>query len=540
MLTKERIPFIEAVNEPLLFQKQFQRLTPGIQSVLKCVYGLELSADELAYWHAYNGAGKFDELGYLLDAWDSGVPYRAGTEANDITLIVGRRSTKTSGVSSFIVAYEALLGNHGEYVGFKSQSPVFLQVAQDLATAKANLRQFILDIIEQSPVGKHELLKGVVEQGGTRKAPVTAISAKLRNGSLITVGPPSFKLRSQAIPVCAMDEMGVWAKDKESAQPDIEVVRAVSPAMASFPFSKLVKTSTPMTKEGVLWESAQIGTYGHKLENGEAKQAHARTIVIHGPSAALAPAKVLPRERLIAERAKDASAFNREFLAQFADSVTGFLSVDLLRAAVTPGVRQRAPEPGRLYHATLDPAFRRDAFAFAIGHLEGGKYVLDFIEAWRGTTEKPISPTVAMATIATLCEPYKIRLLVTDQYHSENLQERAAEHGLVCNPVYLTQKIKLQMWGEFQGLLNQNKVALLDRQDLLDELSKMEKELTPNGQVRIYGKRDDLAMVVALNVREAMQQGERTPPPPPPVKPLSTQVRERILRRGRDQQPWWA
>lgn len=529
----ERIPFSEAITEPLLFKKQFSNLTPGIQAILKCIYGLPLTATEKAYWDAYHGAGKFDELGYLIDAWDSGVPYHEGQEMSDITLIVGRRSTKTSGVSSFIVAYEALLGAHKQFVHFERQSPVFLQVAQDLKTAQANLTQFIRDLLEQSPIGARELEGKVHNEFGAKKA-VTATSLRLKNGALITVGPPTLKLRSQAIPVCAMDELAFWAKDAQSAQPDFEVVRAVTPAMASFPFSKLVKTSTPMTEEGVLWEAHNTGTYGRKLRDSDQKRAHTRTLVLKGPSAALAPAKVLPRSRLIVERAKDADAFRREYLAEFSKSVSGFLSASLLRAAVDDGLLLREPMPGRLYVATLDPAFRRDAFAFCIGHLEGGKYTLDFIESWRGTQERPISPTVAIGAVATVCKQYGVRIVTTDQYHSESLQEIAHDFGLVADPCYLNNKIKLQMWSSVQGMLSAGQIRLLDKPDLLDELVKMEKTLTPTGTVKFEGRhRDDLAMVFALNLYRALQYGERGAVPVAPPKPLSSQVRERVVARAR-------
>jgi uncharacterized protein YlaN (UPF0358 family) len=547
---RERIPFAEAVSEPLLFAKQWEALTPGIRAILRFTYGLPVTKDDLSYWHAYHGAGRFDPLGYLLDSWDSGVEYVPGQECTDLTLIVGRRSTKTSGVSSFIVAYEALLGGHRNYVGFKSQQVVLLQVAQDLAAAKANLRQFIYDLIDQSPVGRKELegkpveeVNGERKKVGAKKQNVTALSLSLKNGSLITVGAPTMKLRGQAVPIFCGDEVAFWSKDKDAANPDSEVIRAVTPAMASFPHRKLVLTSTPMTEEGALWEAAQIGSYGRFLTDSAKREAHARTLVFQGPSAPLAPAIVLPREVLEEKRLKDPEGFQREYLARFAKSVSGFLSVNLLRASVEKGVTRRKPDPRHLYVATMDPAFRGDAFAFAIGHVEGGIYVLDFIEAWRGTQAQPISPSVAMASVASICRDYGLRMVTSDQHHSDSLMEIAQQQGLVMDSCPLTNKLKIQMWGEVQGLLSQGKLRLLDNENLLTELAKLEKILTPGSVVKFEGKHDDLAVVMALNVYRALQYGEKSAPivekVVPDWKPLSTQIRERILGRERGATAWW-
>jgi hypothetical protein len=337
--------------------------------------------------------------------------------------------------------------------------------------------------------------------------------------------------------------MAYWSKDKDAANPDTEVINAVTPAMASFPFSKLIKTSTPATEEGVLWEYANIGTYGHKLGNSTARDAHKRTLVLQGPSAAIAPAKVLPRERLLVERAKDPTAFKREFLAQFSKSISGFLSKELLLAAVDKGIRQRPYDSSKphFYVATLDPAFRRDAFGFAIGHIDDGRYILDICESWRGTQSAPLSPTVALATISRVCKSYGVSLVTSDQYHAESLQELAKDAGLVLEPCFLTSKVKLQMWGDFQGMLNQGKISLTDHPDLVDELAKMEKKLTSVGSVKISGTHDDLATVVALNVHRALQYGEKSAPYVDKgirVPTLYEQLTKN--KRRHETAPWWA
>lgn len=518
-----RIPAIEAFSEPLLLKKSYQQLSIGQRVVLKAIYAIPLEGDEeKAIWAALNGKGVYDDLGFLVRT--TGEVAFPTEESKDITVICGRRWGKSHEISSLMVVYEALCGGHKAYVGAR-QDPVILQVSQDLDTAKKCLRQFILDHLLESPIGTREL--------GDLKKSVTADTIRLGT-ALITVAPPTIKIRGQAVPVCAMDELAVWPKDREAASPDFEVQRAVSPATMQFKFPKILKTSTPWTKEGLLWEAAQMKQAGLLMRH---------QIVLSAPTG-LSGNPHASRAFLREERTKDAEAFRREFLAEFFDSITGFLSASLLRTTVTNGQSRRAPEPGRLYIATLDPAFRRDAFAFAIGHLEKGVWVLDHLESWRGTPAAPESPTRVLSSVARTCKAYGVRLVVSDQYHLESLQELAQGHGLVIEPCPMTAMVKNTMWGEFQSLLTQGKLKLLDHTDLLAELASLEKTLSPTGTVSISGKRDDLAMVVALNVHKCLQMGEPRASAEELRKqiPLSKQVKMRIEKRNRQPKGsglWW-
>lgn len=530
-----RIEFDEAIAEPLLFQKSWNKLSLAQQTVLKIMYGQPLAGEELDLWSAFSGKGEYDDLGYL-QAITEQVPYYPQNYA-DITLIIGRRAGKTSGISSFAVAYEALCGDHKSKVGDR-QDPLFLLICQDLQTARTSLRQFVLDWLANSPIGKKEL-----EHFGT--SAITADSIRLKR-AVITVGPPTIKLRGQAIAVCAMDELCVWPKDKEASNPDIEVERAVLPAMMQFyPYDKLIKVSTPMTEEGLLWQAANIGTRGELLVNPDERTANARRLVLRAPTAAMGNPKAT-RPYLIEQRGKDPESFPREYLAQFSKSVSGFLNTDLLRDSVAAGVRVRPPEGGQFYVATLDPAFRRDAFAFTIGHMEGGAFVQDYINAWRGSKDAPLRPGAVLDEITMVAMSYGIRLLVSDQYHSESLMEMALVRGLVIESLPMTGEVKHRMWSDFNSLLMQRKIVLLDHADLLDELMKMERVLTKFGNVQYAGggRRDDLAMVTSLAVHKAMQLGEPTSRivRTMPVS-IVDQVRARVQRNARMGQEsegsWW-
>lgn len=524
----------ECIIEPMLLKAAFDGLSVPQQMCVKAIYGLPLNEAELLLWSAFNGFGEYDELGYVTGV-SQPYPY-VPQEYADVTLVLGRRSGKSSHISAFCLVYEALFGGHKARVK-GHEDPFFYQIAQDLDTARENLRQHIVHLIESSPVGAAELKKAKKD---TKREAITADMVRLPGG-VIVVGPPTIKLRGKAVACAAMDELAVWPKERDSSNPDFEVQRAVEPALAQFyPFDKIIKTSTPWTEDGLLWRAATSGTGGRLLGAGPERDSMKRQLVLQAPTAAMQNPRV-SRAFLAEKKAKDVDAFSREYLSRFSKAISGFLSPKLLRATVDPGVRLRPPAGKHAYVAALDPAFKKDAFAFAIGHLEGGVYVLDFIESWRGSHDRPISPTVALAAVANVCRTYGIKLVTSDQYHVESLQELAISQGLVIDPCHLTAKLKFQMWGDFQGMLHRGSIKLLDRDDLINELSKMERELTAGGSLRISGKSDDLATVVALNVYRALQYGEKAAPYAPPVKTLPEQIRERVVRQqgNQAQSTWW-
>jgi hypothetical protein len=485
-----RIPFAESVSEPLLFKKAFDSLSTPQRAALRIFYGMSLSDEELEWWSVSQESCLYDELYRVIAVTPVGYEPREYSRA---TLCIGRRGAKTSGFSSFVVAYEALCGGHNDRVK-KGQDFYLLQVAQDLSTARSNLKQHIIPILEQSKIGAKEL------QDASGKLNVTAEQARLKNGALITVAPPTMKIRGQAIAVCAMDEVAFWPSDHDSAQPDVEVERAVVPAMAQFPNRKLVKTSTPYSKDGLLWRDYQIGTSGTKLpeyKRGPFKNfllLHASTLAMQNP---------VVEESFIQEQFEiDPEAFGREYGAQFSDAVSGFLNPALLREAVGPNIHERAYDSKWFYIAALDPAFRGDTFAFTIGHYEPVRgFVQDVIREFKPAAGVPLNPSWVLDQIVPLCSAYAISTAYSDQHEIHSLAQLAMDRGLFLERVVFSANSKSSIYGNFQQLLNQKRMHLLDHPAQLQELLNLERTLLAQGGVRIAGKRgkhDDLATVCAI------------------------------------------
>jgi hypothetical protein len=118
-------------------------------------------------------------------------------------------------------------------------------------------------------------------------------------------------------------------------------------------------------------------------------------------------------ESLRTELALDPDAFPREYLAQFSDSISGFLNSAFLRAAVAPDVYERAYDHKHIYVAALDPAFKGDAFAFTIGHYEPVRgWVQDVIRHFKPADGAPLNPAWVLEQIIPICESYTFLLLI--------------------------------------------------------------------------------------------------------------------------------
>lgn len=481
------------MEEPRLFAANWKRLSPMQRVILLSFYGEPLTPEEEERYWATQGYGEFDELGFLqgVQAHPAYVPvtFKEGW------IIGGRRLGKTDGIAATMVAYEATCGGHEAYLR-KMQRGVCFQIAQDLRMARYSLH-FINATLDDSPLAKKLVTA------------VTADRIDLSNQMSVYCVPPTIKsVRGFASPVAVLDENGVWWQDSENANPDYEVYRALSPAQMQFPDRKLLGISSPWNKAGLLWKNFEAGTQGIKLAPS-LRSEYQKTLVMHVPSGA-SENPIVTRVYLQEERDKDPRAFERECLALFQDSISGFLSPALLKAATQGGLQVRPPIPGTFYVASMDPAFKGDGFVFTIVHGERGCVVQDFVESWTGTTNDPLKPLTVLTQIAVTCLRYGVSLIYTDQYQFETLQQIAEQVGLVLHGLPFTAKTKAEYYGNIRVLLNQGKLELLDCAEQSKQLRMLERTLRSGGSVAIAapsGYHDDHASVLALAVTQALWGG---------------------------------
>ena len=84
---------------------------------------------------------------------------------------------------------------------------------------------------------------------------VTREAIVLRNRIVIEIHAASFKSAEATASWPPSGRIAFWPVDEKSAQPDIEVVNAIRPAMATIPGSMLLAASSPYSRKGCLWDA---------------------------------------------------------------------------------------------------------------------------------------------------------------------------------------------------------------------------------------------------------------------------------------------
>jgi len=510
-----RIPFEEAINEPLLLKGAWKALSGPQKVILKAIYGLPLKGEELDWWSILQGPGTYehDALGYPTQI-TTPIAYEP-REYDECWAILGRRSGKSHSYLGMVVAYEALMGGHTRFISRKQNSRIFV-VAQKMDLAQSIIAEFIEPIISSSRLLEKQITKqnqdGIV----------------LKNRQIIAPAPPHIKpFRGFAVPVVAMDEVAFWYKDSEAANPDYEVERAVSKAQAQFPDRKRIGASTPWSKEGLLYDAHRAGTGGCRLDAEDRhKNRFKNSLVVHSPTPAMeVPLVGMDRRYFQKEYDRDPEGYIREFLAEFVDAISGLFTEEQIRDSQAQQPlyeqgREPYPRPGHpedhtpFYIAAIDPAFRRDRFAFSIGHYDPTLgFVQDWLQWWVPEKNIPINPAFVLDSIAVTLKKYHVANVFSDQYQLESLQQLALDRGFVIQGMDFTAKSKAKIYGNLLTLFRSEKVKLLRCEEQVQELLTLERHTNAMGNISISGRsgtHDDLATVMALCARQVIWLMPRT------------------------------
>ena len=452
----------EAIRDPNIIG---DRISPTQEAALRVLYGLPLEGGLLKL--AKQCAGK---------SWTPGKEY------GEAAFICGRRSGKSDKLAANVAIYEAFFRDHKLSPG---ETGVVLLLAQNMRQAKV-VKGYIEGKIEKSPV----LRRHVVAR--------RAYELELDNGITIAIHPSSFRsIRGLSVVSCICDEIAFWWTEDNYANPDAEVVRAVRPAMATFPHGKLLLVSSPYTMSGVLWDVWQ--------KRGKDKE----TLVWHASTALMNP--TVTEQFLAKERKRDPENFRREYLAEFTEAISSFLSADAVQQCVIEGRTELSPNR-KVFHyiAAVDAAYKGDQFTICIAHddKDREKVVIDHLGGWQGSRKHPLKLSGVMPQIRSLADRYGFSKVRGDQFGAEPLKDVFKRYGLSYRERTFTSGSKADIYATLRTLVTDGGIELLDHKSSLGELRGLELELLPGGALRIghsrHGKaRDDYADAIALAVSEA-------------------------------------
>lgn len=301
--------------------------------------------------------------------------------------------------------------------------------------------------------------------------------------------------RGRSYAYACLEEAAFFPTD-DSANPDVELRRAIGPALARVPGSLLAITSSPYAKRGILFDAWQ--------RYHETAPPH--VVFVHASTRELNP--TFDEKEISRAFEEDAVSARTEYDAHFRSDIESFISLDVAQGCVVPD-RHELPYDRRFsYRAFVDPSGgSRDSFTLAVAHDENGKLVLD------ATRERkpPFSPESVVVEFADFLKTYSIHTVTGDRYAGEWPREQFLKRGIAYEP---SEKPKSDLYRDLLPLLNSGKVELLDDRRLVNQLVSLERRTARGGKDSIDhapASHDDLINSVAGALVSAWGGGHRPP-----------------------------
>jgi hypothetical protein len=327
-------------------------------------------------------------------------------------------------------------------------------------------------ILEASPVLRKEV------------ASITAHEIVLKNRIVVGVHSNSFRnVRGRTLVCVIFDEIGFW-RDESSAVPDIEVYRAVMPAMSTTN-GMLVAISTPYRKLGLL----------HQKYRDHFGQDSDDVLVVQGSTQTFNP--TMSDETIAAQRQADPTAAPAEWDALFRDDISSFLDDALIDAAVEYSRPLELPpvrDTYRLYRAFTDASggTGHDSYTICIGHKEKDLFVADVVRGTQGMFD----PQEVTKQYAALLKEYGVSSVSGDNYAAEWVASAWKNTGISYERSDIP---KSQIYLNCIPLFTRGLVRLPDHAKLLRELRLLERQTHRGGKESVdhpRGGHDDLANAV--------------------------------------------
>jgi hypothetical protein len=386
---------------------------------------------------------------------------------DEFAAVIGRRGGKSRAMAT-LATYIAGLCDHCDAL-VPGERGVLLCVALDQRVAKIIL-DYAEACFERSPI-----LKQLI-------ANRTADALELTNGITLEVRPASFrKLRGPTYIAVIADELAFWYVDAAYANPDVEILNAVEPGLATTG-GPLILASSPHARRGVLWEvfKRHHGAGGDPL-----------ILVGQGATRTLNPS--LPQRVVDRALEKDRARATAEYLAQFRTDVEGFIALEIVEGCVGD-YREQLPASGVSYRAFVDPSGgSEDAMTLAISHKRGDQIVIDAVRE----RTPPFSPADVVDEFAKLIKSYGVSNVTGDHYGGEFVKEPFRKHGIDYE---VSKEIKSDLFRDLLPLLNSGRITFPRHDRLVAQIVNLERRVSRGGKDSIghspHGH-DDIANAVA-------------------------------------------
>jgi hypothetical protein len=423
---------------------------------LKALFGLsgeftplKSPNEDLAIYHEATG----------LEAWPAG-PFK------ESYVIAGRRSGKST-IAAVIAVYLALFYDWRKHLSPGERGYIFL-IAVNKSQASI-LKNYIEALLNLQPSFKRMISKVLTEE------------IELTNQVTISIKPASFRtVRGFTLLAVILEELSFWRFETESANPDVEIARALRPGLGSVPQSLLIGISSPFSKQGLIYEMFKRW---HGVAGGP--------LIWRAPTSTMNP--VFSKDVIARAFEDDPESAAAEYGAEFRTDLSSYVEPEAIEACVIPNRRGLAFIEGKKYHAFIDPSGGRDdSFTLAIAHRENDIAVLDV------ALERlpPFRPEDVVDEFSKVLQDFKIFKVKADSYAGEWVTSSFETKGI---DIINSDKSKSEIYRELLPLINNGSLELLDLSRLTSQAKNLDRRTRSGGRetIDVFHGHDDVINAAA-------------------------------------------
>jgi hypothetical protein len=280
-------------------------------------------------------------------------------------------------------------------------------------------------------------------------------------------------IRGKTYALVVADELAFWSRD-DGTNPATEVLNAVCPGLATLN-GQLLGISSPFAKSGPLWD-----VYDRYFGRDDD-----RVLVWRAPSRVMDPS--LPERVVLDALERDEASARSEWLGEFRDDLSGYVTSEALRACVDSERTADTPVevgPAIEYMAFVDPATGsgQDSMTCAIAHTETrDDRVVAIVDAV-GEARPPFDPEAEVQSICTVLGELNITSIIGDAFAKGWVSAPFGRRGVHYELSIMT---KTELYLGMLHLINSRQVRLPDHPRLLAQLSALQRRIGHGGGSRL-------------------------------------------------------
>lgn len=444
---------IQALDDPRFFRPLFKDPSTWLswRVFLKCLFNIPISdRRERRIFKACTGL-KRQPRGRVKESY----------------CIISRRGGK-SFTSALIAVYLSCFKDWSKSLTTGERGSIFI-IANDKSQAKI-VKNYVSGILNSQPTFRKLIRKDL------------SYEIELTNGVDICIKTSNFRsVRGWTLLACILEEIAFFRSDF-SANPDVELLNAIRPALATVEDSLLLGISTPYSRSGVLYEQ-------HKAHYGKSGGA----FIWKARSQQMNP--TLDKNIIKQAKIDDPQRAAAEWESEFRSDLEMVLGLDLIESLVIPKRLELPPLKDVVTHGFTDSSGGRgDSFTLGISHKDhnSGRIILDCIRERR----PPFDPVEVVQEYAKTLKSYGLSSVTGDKYS-----------GSWCSLAFQKEKIqymdseltKSEIYQSFLPLCSSGQVELLDHKKMISQLVSLERKTRSGGRdlVDNFLGHDDIANVCA-------------------------------------------